>query len=136
MNLGNRKQTSFALYNQCGVFVFVQKTFCVFGLCLFVGCTAGSTSITSEPAGAIVWLNDREVGRTPLLIDFLYGGEYDVRLEKDGFEPVMTSVWGGSSEEQGAGVWHFDLEPRNDDIDLLIERARKTKARVVGGERE
>ncbi len=136
MSLGNRKQTSFPLYNQCGVFVFVQKTFCVLVMCLFVGCTAGSTSITSEPAGAIVWLNDREVGRTPLLIDFLYGGEYDVRIEKDGFEPMMTSVWGGASEEQGGGVWHFDLEPRNDDLDLLIERARKTKNQVVGGESE
>jgi hypothetical protein len=91
-------------------------------------------------------VNDREVGRTPVDVEFLYYGEYDVRVEKDGQEPVMTTRWASSpsldipiidvlaeasSDEDIVIRWHFDLEDRNDDPDLLLERAktiRKTTA--------
>src|SRR5688572_6831876 len=59
--------------------------------CLFLtGCVRRTISISSEPAGALCWLNGREIGRTPLLVDFIYYGDYDVVLEKDGFEPLLT----------------------------------------------
>lgn len=54
------------------------------------GCMQRSLDITSEPAGATVYLNDVEVGRTPLEVGFTYYGEYDVLLMKDGFEPLRT----------------------------------------------
>ena len=56
------------------------------------GCVRRTISITSDPAGALVILNDREVGRTPVEVDFTYYGTYDVRLHKEGFEPFAGSA--------------------------------------------
>lgn len=47
-------------------------------------------TVTSEPAGALVYLNDREIGRTPLTTDFLWYGTYDVQLRKEGYETLST----------------------------------------------
>ena len=54
------------------------------------GCLERTISITTEPEGAIVWLNDVEVGRTPLETDFTFYGTYDVRIRKEGYEPLIT----------------------------------------------
>ena len=104
------------------------------------GCVKRRISISSNPAGALVWVNDREVGRTPLQFEFLYYGEYDLRLERAGFEPIMTTRWAVSPIWEAPVVdlfaellspnreslvqWHFELEPRNDDPELLLDRAK------------
>lgn len=49
-------------------------------------------TITSEPEGALVYLNDQEVGRTPVTRDFVWYGNYDVQLRKDGYEPLRTET--------------------------------------------
>jgi hypothetical protein len=54
------------------------------------GCSTRTIAITSEPPGAIVWLNDVEVGRTPLEADFQHYGDYDVRLRLEGYVPIAT----------------------------------------------
>ncbi|MBT4015057.1 MAG: PEGA domain-containing protein, partial [Deltaproteobacteria bacterium] len=36
-------------------------------------------SISSNPPGALIWVNDREIGRTPVSFNFTYHGEYDIR---------------------------------------------------------
>ena len=115
------------------------------------GCVKRTISISSNPNGALVWVNDREVGRTPVTIDFVYYGEYDVRLEKDGLEPVMTSRQATSpawdfpgvdvvvevfSNQESIVFWHFDLEPRNDDPELLLLRAHSARRSVVETESE
>ena len=46
--------------------------------------------ITSEPAGALVFLNDEEKGRTPLEVPFTWYGVYDVRLEREGYQTLQT----------------------------------------------
>ncbi|MCC5829414.1 MAG: PEGA domain-containing protein [Phycisphaeraceae bacterium] len=48
------------------------------------GCVRRTITITSEPSGALVHLNDQEVGRTPLTIGFTHYGVYDVRLTHEG----------------------------------------------------
>lgn len=53
------------------------------------GCVERTITITSEPSGALVHLNDEEVGRTPLTVPFTFYGVYDVRLEMD---PVWMST--------------------------------------------
>ena len=104
------------------------------------GCVKRRISISSNPEGALVWVNDREVGRTPLQFEFLYYGEYDLRLERVGFEPIMTTRWAVSPIWEAPVVdlfaellspnreslvqWHFELEPRNDDPELLLDRAK------------
>jgi hypothetical protein len=96
-------------------------------------------SITTTPPNALVWLNDREIGRTPLRVDFLYYGEYDIRIQHDETESVMTSRWLRAPWwdmpfiDIGAEVlpfqldsvpsWHFDLRPRNDNVEELVDRA-------------
>lgn len=53
------------------------------------GCLERRIAITSEPTGAMVWLNDVEVGRTPCETAFTYFGDYDVRVRLEGYEPLV-----------------------------------------------
>jgi hypothetical protein len=124
----------------------------IFLICAFMfGCVKRTISITSNPSGALVWVNDREVGRTPVVLGFVYYGEYDVRLEKDGQEPVMTSRWATSpswdypiidvvvesfSNQESNVQWHFELKARNDDPELLLQRANAARESVVGEDGE
>lgn len=52
-------------------------------LCCSAGCVERVISITSEPSGSLVHLNDEEVGRTPLTVPFTFYGVYDVRLSHE-----------------------------------------------------
>ena len=52
------------------------------------GCVERRVTVTSEPSGALVWLNDEAIGVTPCEAGFKYYGKYDVRLALDGYEPV------------------------------------------------
>src|SRR4051812_46041190 len=65
-----------------GIIVFVALT----------GCVQRKLTIESNPPGALVWLNDQEVGRTPLTRDFTWYGNYDVQLRKEGYETVKTNM--------------------------------------------
>lgn len=65
---------------------------CVLACATIGGCMRRQLVITSEPSGALVHVNDVEVGTTPVSVDFTYYGTYDVLLEKDGFEPLRTSA--------------------------------------------
>ncbi len=53
-------------------------------LCLLTGCVERLITVKSTPAGALVYLNDEEVGRTPVTVPFKFYGTYDVRLEHEG----------------------------------------------------
>lgn len=112
----------------------------VTGAGVLPGCMQRTIHITSEPSGAQVYLNDVEVGRTPVEVGFTYFGIYDVRLRKDGYEPLVTSAktdapmhewpgfdlvamaWPGGTETNIR--WHFELSPSDIDEDALLERAR------------
>ena len=54
------------------------------------GCVRRSLTVTSDPPGALVYLNGTEVGRTPLTRDFTWYGTYDVVLRKEGYETLKT----------------------------------------------
>lgn len=63
-------------------------------------------TLTSNPPGALVYLNDQEVGRTPVTREFTWYGDYDVQLRKEGYETVKTHT------RVNAPVWQwipFDL---------------------------
>ena len=53
-------------------------------------CVERTMKIDSDPQGARVFLNDEEVGVTPAKLSFLWYGDYDVILRKDGFETLKT----------------------------------------------
>lgn len=55
------------------------------------GCVQRTITVTSEPPGAIVSLNDEEVGRTPVTVPFTFYGTYDVRLELAGYQTLHVA---------------------------------------------
>ena len=56
------------------------------------GCVQRTMRVISNPPGAIVWMNDQEIGRTPLERDFTWYGNYDVQVRADGYEPLDTTT--------------------------------------------
>jgi len=111
------------------------------------GCVRRTITVTSEPEGALCWLNGREVGRTPVTVDFLYYGVYDVQLTHEGYEPLLTSgnakapLWDSipidlASELWPAEVhsvirWHYQMQAREDDRPALIDRASELRERLL-----
>jgi hypothetical protein len=59
---------------------------------LFTGCVQRQMTVVSEPSGALVYMNDREIGRTPFTRNFQWYGTYDVVLRKDGYQTQKTSA--------------------------------------------
>jgi len=61
-------------------------------LCLFmagqVGCVRRRMTVRSNPPGAVVFVDERRIGVTPVSANFTYYGTRDVQLMKDGFETV------------------------------------------------
>ena len=53
-------------------------------------CVRRTVTITTDPQGAAVTLNDEEVGTSPLTVDFLWYGDYDVIVRKAGYETLHT----------------------------------------------
>ncbi|MCA9299283.1 MAG: PEGA domain-containing protein [Phycisphaerales bacterium] len=111
------------------------------------GCLQRRVHITSEPSGALVVVNDVEVGHTPCDMDFTFYGTYDVLLRKDGYEPLRTARQAQAPWYEYPGLdlvataipanidttldWHFELEPalettmERDAFEAsLLERAR------------
>ncbi|MCE9591760.1 MAG: PEGA domain-containing protein [Planctomycetes bacterium] len=108
------------------------------------GCgTTRTITVTSEPSNALVYLNDEEVGRTPVTVPFTFYGVYDLRLEAEGCKPLWTKheakapLWeypgpdlfgealGGKSELK----WHFHLDPLPvAEEPALVDRARQMRA--------
>lgn len=116
----------------------------VAGLAL-AGCSQRTLVVTSEPPGARVIVNDQDLGTTPLSADFTFYGTYDVRVEKDGFEPLRTSAPARAPLHEYPPIdlallplpirnsvrWHFTLSPMLErqlperELDArLLDRAR------------
>ena len=69
-----------------GLFVL---TLIVSGLFL-TGCVERKLTINTEPQGAIVTLNDEEIGTSPVTVGFEWYGDYSVRVAKPGYETLKT----------------------------------------------
>jgi hypothetical protein len=111
------------------------------------GCVRRTLTITSEPPGALTYVNDREIGRTPATVDFLYYGEYDVRLVLEGYETLSTSgqakaPWWDTigvdliaemvpGEQHSQVHWHYELSPVDNDSNALRARASELRERVA-----
>jgi hypothetical protein len=57
---------------------------------LLGGCVERRLTINTEPQGAIVVLNDEEIGISPVMVSFEWYGDYNVRISKEGFETLKT----------------------------------------------
>ncbi len=109
------------------------------------GCVERSVKITTKPAGALVYLTDREVGRTPVTVPFQWYGDYDVILRKEGMATTKTHqrliapwfqyppidffaelLWPATIYDEHS--WHFEMEEATPaDKDILIERAKSVR---------
>ncbi len=123
-------------------------TLAALGACTLTGCVERRVWIDSTPPGALVWLNDAQVGRTPVDVSIAHHGIYDVRLEKEGFEPLVTSrdtdgpVWDTVPMDLVVEVmpikakcdarWSFVLVPRDDSEAGLVNRASALRDRLQG----
>lgn len=111
------------------------------------GCVERRLTIVTEPADAVVWLNDEEVGVTPVTVGFNWYGDYTVRIEKSGYEILNTHrelerpahdkfpldffaevLWPKRIVDEY--TWAFELQPyRQSSGDELIEAAQEMKDR-------
>ena len=55
------------------------------------GCVRRTLRITTDPPGALIFLNDQEIGRSDVSTDFLWYGDYDLVIRKKGYQTVKTS---------------------------------------------
>ncbi|HVS70309.1 MAG TPA: PEGA domain-containing protein [Phycisphaerae bacterium] len=122
------------------------------------GCVERKITIGSGPPGALVYLNDVEVGRTPVTVPFTWYGDYDVRmrLEREEGEGTNRKVvqyylhtherahapwfqWLGVDlfaeilpfQFKDEKVWAFKLEPVPQPTDAeLMERAEELKGQL------
>jgi len=66
---------------------------CVVALLVVVattGCVQRRMTIRSSPPGALVYVDDYQIGTTPVSTDFVYYGTRKIRLVKDGFETLTV----------------------------------------------
>jgi len=117
-------------------------------LCL-PGCVERKLTITSEPEGAVVVLNDQEMGKTPLTIDFQWYGDYDVILRKPGRQTfsggkrLHAPIWQWPILDFVSEVllpitlrdhprWHFKL-PLSEAVPrkVLVSRARSMQPKAL-----
>lgn len=95
-------------------------------LTALTGCVQRQIRVTSNPTGARVWINDQQVGLTPVETSFTFYGGYDVRVELPGYESVneLRQAKAPLYEYPGLDLiataipadfentveWHFDLK--------------------------
>ncbi len=110
-------------------------------------CVERRVWIESTPPGALVWINDAQVGRTPVDVAITHEGVYDLRIEKDGYEPLITPattdgpVWDQFPLDFFAQTmpfnarsetrWMFTLTVRDDSESALVQRASSMRDRVA-----
>jgi hypothetical protein len=66
------------------------------------GCVERKLTIHTEPPGALVVLNDEEIGESPVTVGFNWYGDYCVRIGKEGFQTLDT-------HQELEGPWYDDF---------------------------
>lgn len=118
-------------------------------LALLGGCVQRTMSIESNPPGALVYMNDQELGRTPLKRDFTWYGTYDVQVRMEGYETLSTKqkviapLWQWPPFDLVAELWpghlkderHFSytLKPattQQANIDNMLARSNELKVKI------
>lgn len=82
--LGNRVTRTPTVY-RAGVFGVLVAALCV---AVAPGCVQRRMTIRSSPPGAMVYVDNQEIGTTPISTGFTYYGTREFRLVKDGYETL------------------------------------------------
>jgi hypothetical protein len=70
--------------------LFVASAVVLIAGLLIGGCVERQLTINTEPRGALVTLNDEEIGTSPVTVSFNWYGDYNVRISKEGYETLKT----------------------------------------------
>ena len=92
------------------------------------GCVQRRMTVRSNPPGALVYIDDYEIGTTPVSTDYIYYGTRKIRLVKEGFETLTVyqpmpapcyewpgvdffseNVWPGKIRDERA--YDFQMQP-------------------------
>ncbi|MCK4850266.1 MAG: PEGA domain-containing protein [Phycisphaerae bacterium] len=111
-------------------------------LIVLAGCVERTITVRTDPAGALVSVNDVEKGRTPVTFPFTWYGQYRVLIEHPQYETLETSRGVPAPIYQWPIIdfvcevllpfkfhdhhdWSFTLLPRQPvDTEQLIDRAQ------------
>lgn len=55
------------------------------------GCVRRRLTVRSNPPGALVYVDNQEIGSTPCSVDFTYYGTREIRLVKSGYETLTVN---------------------------------------------
>ena len=117
-------------------------------LTALAGCVERELTINTEPQGAVVALNDEEIGVSPVTVNFKWYGDYCVRISKEGYETLDThrelkGPWYdhfpfdffaqivNPNRIADSYEWMFELSPRRQiSPDELIQDARELKKQL------
>lgn len=69
-------------------------TLLVIGTILFVtlpGCVRRQLTVQSNPPGALVYVDNQQIGTTPCSVDFIYYGTREIRLIKPGYDTLTIN---------------------------------------------
>lgn len=118
---------------------------CLVASLLLCGCVERRLTINTKPQGAVVALNDEEIGESPVSVNFNWYGDYCVRISKEGYETLNThrdlkGPWYdhflfdffaqivNPNRIVDSYEWTFELSPRRPiSRDELIQNARELK---------
>jgi hypothetical protein len=112
------------------------------------GCVERELTINTKPQGALVALNDEEIGESPVTVNFNWYGDYCVRVSKEGYETLNThrklkGPWYdhfpfdffaqivNPNRIVDSCEWTFELSPKQQiSRDELIQNARELKKQL------
>ena len=115
---------------------------------VLAGCVERRLTIVTEPPGAMVTLNDEQIGISPVTASFNWYGDYWVRINKDGYETLDThrelkAPWYDHfpfdfivqivdpTRVVDSYEWTFELSPKEYPTrEQLLEQAEALKSRV------
>ena len=71
----------------------MRKWLAVFAVAVACGgCVERTMTVHSQPEGALVYMQDQEIGRTPFTRNFIWYGVYDVQVRKEGYQTLKTGT--------------------------------------------
>ena len=77
----------------------------------------GSFTFHSKPKGALVYINQRAHGKTPLTVADLQAGKYKITVEKNGFDSINRDAYVSAGREN---IVDFTLKRNTGGIDLIV----------------
>ena len=131
-------------------FVVLRAALLGFLVVSAAGCVNRKLTINTAPQGAVVVLNDEEIGVSPVTVAFSWYGDYKIRIEKEGFDTLSTHrmlkgplhdkfpldffaevLWPGQIVDEYD--WTFELEPYSPPQRAeLIRSAEAMRERTLG----